>query len=74
MNADDAAGLHLEHNDRISVHNENGRVEGRVFLAPIAERNLQMHWPEANPLLSRERVDALGGVPDYNALVRVDKR
>jgi molybdopterin-dependent oxidoreductase alpha subunit len=73
MNPDDAAALHLEQNDRICLTNECGRVDGRVFLAPIARGNLQMHWPEANPLLRRDRVERLGGVPDYNAFVQVEK-
>jgi predicted molibdopterin-dependent oxidoreductase YjgC len=73
MNSDDAAALHLEHNDRITLINDSGRFDGRVFLAPIARSNLQMHWPEANVLIRGGVVDTLGGVPDYNALVRVEK-
>lgn len=73
MNPDDAAALRLEQNERICLTNKCGRVDGRVFLAPIARGNLQMHWPEANPLLRRDRVERLGGVPDYNAFVQVQK-
>jgi len=32
-----------------------------------------MHWPEANELLPRDRIEALGGVPDYNAVVQLRK-
>lgn len=53
--------------------NDLGRYEGRVFLAPIARGNLQVHWPEANHLIRRGLTDTLGGVPDYNAQVRVEK-
>lgn len=74
MSAEDAARLHLRHNDPVTIRNEWGQVQGRVFLAPIAPRNIQMHWPEANVLLPRDRVDAVGGVPDYNAWVQVRKR
>jgi molybdopterin-dependent oxidoreductase alpha subunit len=73
MNPDDAAALHLTNQDRIALVNVCGRLEGRVFLAPIARGNLQVHWPEGNILLARDRVDTLGGVPDYNADVRVEK-
>ena len=52
--------------------NEHGRFEGRVLLAPIARGNLQVHWPEGNVLIRRGVVDPLGGVPDYNAVVRVE--
>src|SRR5262249_23174794 len=73
MNPDDAAALHLAHDDRIALVNECGRFVGRVFLAPIAPRNLQMHWPESNMLIARDAIETLGGVPHYNAYVRVEK-
>ncbi|MEO8428894.1 MAG: FdhF/YdeP family oxidoreductase [Verrucomicrobiota bacterium] len=73
MNSEDAAILHLKNKDRIALVNDLGRLEGRVFLAPIARGNLQVHWPEGNVLIRRGFTDALGGVPDYNAQVRVEK-
>jgi molybdopterin-dependent oxidoreductase alpha subunit len=73
MNEGDAAGLQLHHNDRITLQNEIGRFDGRVFLAPIAPGNLQVHWPEGNVLIRRGLTDPSGGVPDYNARVRVEK-
>jgi predicted molibdopterin-dependent oxidoreductase YjgC len=72
MNPDDAAALHLADRDRVSVVNDQGRLEGRVHLAPIARGNLQVHWPEGNVLIRRGVVDAVGGVPNYNARVRVE--
>jgi hypothetical protein len=51
--------------------NEIGRYEARVFLAPIARRNLQIHWPEGNVLINRSLTDPAGGVPDYNASVTI---
>jgi molybdopterin-dependent oxidoreductase alpha subunit len=73
MNPDDASALHLRNDDAIALLNEMGRFEGRVFLAPIARGNLQIHWPEGNIIIARGRYDTLGGVPDYNARVRVEK-
>ena len=73
MNPDDAAALRLIHNDRVTLVNELGRFEARVFLAPIARGNLQIHWPEGNVIIPRGLQDTLGGVPDYNATVRVEK-
>ncbi len=73
MNPDDAAGLHLVHRDRIILMNDLGRYEGRVFLAPIARGNLQVHWPEGNVIIRRGVVDPAGGVPDYYATVRVER-
>jgi hypothetical protein len=30
-------------------------------------------WPEGNVIIRRGVIDASGGVPDYNALVRVER-
>lgn len=73
MNPDDAAVLHLTQRDRIVLVNHVGRFEGHVFLAPIARGNLQVHWPEGNVLIPRGVTDGVGGVPDYNALVTVER-
>jgi anaerobic selenocysteine-containing dehydrogenase len=74
MNPDDAAKLHLANSDRITLRNQIGAYEGRVFLSAIAPGNLQIHWPEGNVLLPHGIVDKGGGVPDYNTRVRVEKR
>src|SRR5204863_4814297 len=73
MNPEDAAGLHLIQQDRVALKNQLGHYEGRVFLAPIARGNLQIHWPEGNIIVQRGKVDPAGMVPDYNAWVRVEK-
>lgn len=73
MSPGDAAELRLMQNDRILLHNGFGRMEGRVFLAPIAPGNLQVHWPEGNVLIQHGLRDPAGGVPDYNARVKVEK-
>ena len=73
MNRGDAAALKLAHGDRVALVNEMGRYEGRVFFAPLASGNLQVHWPEGNVLIRRGVVDPAGGVPDYNARVTVEK-
>ena len=73
MNAEDAAQLRLIQGDRIALMNNAGRFEGRVFLAPIARGNLQIHWPEGNAIISRNVRDKKGGVPDYNAQVTIER-
>ena len=72
MNPDDASELGLIRNDAVILKNEHGTFHGRVFPCPIARRNLQVHWPEGNVLLGGGKVDTLGGVPDYNAMVRIE--
>jgi molybdopterin-dependent oxidoreductase alpha subunit len=73
MNEDDAASLGLRNGDLAVLINDAGRYEGRVAFAPIARRNLQIHWPEGNVLLDRRKRSPQSGVPDYNALVRVER-
>ena len=73
MHPDDAAALHLRGGDRVVLRSDHGRFAGRVQLAPIARGNLQVHWPESNTLLPRGVVAPLGGVPDYTAVVRVER-
>jgi predicted molibdopterin-dependent oxidoreductase YjgC len=72
IHPDDAAALHVSGGDRVELVSPHGRFEGRIQLAPIARGNLQVHWPESNTLMQRGVVDPLGGVPDYNAVVRIE--
>jgi molybdopterin-dependent oxidoreductase alpha subunit len=72
MAGEDAGALHLKAGDRVALVNEVGRYEGRVFLADLAPRNLQILWPEGNDIIRRGVVDKGGGVPDYNARVRIE--
>jgi predicted molibdopterin-dependent oxidoreductase YjgC len=74
ISPEDAARLHLAHGDQVALVNDVGRFEGRVFFAPIARGNLQIHWPEGNSIVRRGVVDATGGVPDYNARARLVRR
>ena len=71
INPEDAARLNLSAMERVSLQSSTGKMEARVFLAPIARGNLQVHWPEGNDLLNRNLRDSRGGVPDYNAQVTV---
>ncbi len=74
MSRADAAQLGLENGAPIALTNALGRFEGRVFFVEIAPGNLQAHWPEANPIIHSGVVDSAGGVPDYNALVQIERR
>lgn len=73
MNEEDAGRLHLKRGDPVELVNEQGRLAGRAWPAPLAPGHLQVHWPEGNILIPRGVVDAGGGVPDYNATVRLER-
>jgi molybdopterin-dependent oxidoreductase alpha subunit len=68
----DAARLGLRTGDRIRVANELGELYGSVRIAPVVPGTLQLHWPEALTLIDRTK-RAPAGVPDYNALVRLER-
>ncbi|MCS7032953.1 MAG: FdhF/YdeP family oxidoreductase [Phycisphaerae bacterium] len=72
INPDDAAALHLRHGDRVILRSDVGQMPARVFLSAIAPGNVQVHWPEGNVLIGGGRVDPVGGVPDYNTVVRIE--
>jgi hypothetical protein len=57
----------------VLLKNDLGSYAARVFLAPIARGNLQIHWPEGNTIIRRGVVDAAGGVPDYNTTVTIER-
>ena len=48
-----------------------GEMRGRAKVADIKPRNIQAHWPEAQPVLKRGVLDPQCGVPDYNAVVEL---
>ncbi|HEY1014177.1 MAG TPA: FdhF/YdeP family oxidoreductase [Herpetosiphonaceae bacterium] len=73
LNAADAARFGLGEGDRAVLRNELGEFRGRVALAPIQPGNVQVHWPEGNVLLDHRRRSPVTRVPDYNALVRIEK-
>ncbi|MBW4425344.1 MAG: FdhF/YdeP family oxidoreductase [Nostoc desertorum CM1-VF14] len=72
MNAADAAQLGLKDSDRVLLKNDLGELLCQVYIAPIQSGNLQVHWPEGNVLLDKSK-RSLEGVPDYNAIVRLEK-
>jgi molybdopterin-dependent oxidoreductase alpha subunit len=72
MSAEDAAQLGVAAGDRVRLRSTVGSMAARVRIAPIRPRNLQVHWPEGNGLLTQGRYDPRCGEPDYNALVEVE--
>jgi predicted molibdopterin-dependent oxidoreductase YjgC len=71
MSREDSERLGLREGDRVLLRSAVGSFTGRVRLAEIRARNLQVHWPEGNVLIARDRRDERCGIPDYNAVVEV---
>ncbi|MEH2136593.1 FdhF/YdeP family oxidoreductase [Nostoc sp.] len=72
INAGDAALLGLKDGDKVILKNDLGELLCQVYIAPIQSGNLQVHWPEGNVLLDKSK-RSLEGVPDYNAIARLEK-
>ncbi|MCL2928303.1 MAG: FdhF/YdeP family oxidoreductase [Trichodesmium sp. MAG_R01] len=72
INPFDAQELGLKDGDNVRLKNDFGLFSGKVFLAPMKPGNLQVHWPEGNVLLDKGK-RSVEGVPDYNALVCLEK-
>lgn len=73
ISAADADDLGLQNGDAILLRNDTGTFTGRVAIAPIKPRNLQIHWPEGNVLIDPHRRSADSHVPDYNAYVTLER-
>ncbi len=69
VNRDDAASLGIAEGDPVVLRSERGELRGRALLAPVARGSLQVHWPEGNVLIDRDRRSGESGIPDYNARV-----
>jgi len=72
MSAEDAKGLGIAEREDVLISNDVGSYRGRVRIAPIRPRNVQIYWPEGNVLIRRGVVDPQCEMPDYNALVRIE--
>lgn len=68
----DAQKLNIQNGDKITLRSAVGEWTGRCFIAPIAEGNIQVHWPEGNVLLERGDIDPECGIPDYNTFVEIE--
>jgi molybdopterin-dependent oxidoreductase alpha subunit len=73
MSGEDAQRLGLQSGDAVDLRNDHGTFSGRVFVAKVKPGNLQVHWPEGEMLIDRRRRSPGAGIPDYNALVRVER-
>jgi predicted molibdopterin-dependent oxidoreductase YjgC len=69
--AEDAARLGLAEGSSVIVRSASGEVPARIRVSPIRPGNVQMFFPEANPLLEAGRRDPIALVPDYNAVVEI---
>jgi molybdopterin-dependent oxidoreductase alpha subunit len=73
ISKEDTEKLNLKDGDSVILKNEIGEFRGKVYLAAVKPGNLQVHWPEGNVLLDKKKRSPASGIPDYNALVSLEK-
>jgi molybdopterin-dependent oxidoreductase alpha subunit len=72
----DATALGLAEGDPVRVRSATGVFDGHAKLVRLPLRSAQVHWPEGNVLLSAEpsEREPLSHIPDYNAIVTIERR
>ncbi|MFS8477968.1 MAG: FdhF/YdeP family oxidoreductase [Micromonosporaceae bacterium] len=73
INPLDADRLGLADGEPVVLTSANGSLRGRILRAPVTPGNLQVHWPEGQVLIDRARRSPQAGMPDYNAVVRLER-
>jgi molybdopterin-dependent oxidoreductase alpha subunit len=73
MSREDADRLGLKGADAIVLRSGAGEFRGHVCIAPMRPGNLEVHWPEGNVLIDRRRRSPEADIPDYNAVVWVER-
>ncbi len=73
INPRDAQDLGLAAGDAVELVSETGRMRAKIYIAPMQSGNVQVHWPEGNVLLDAHKRSLESKVPDYNAVVRIER-
>jgi anaerobic selenocysteine-containing dehydrogenase len=73
MDPADAAELGLADGGAVVLRSDVGEFRGRIHLARLPRRSLQVHWPEGNTLLPAGPAhrEPASRIPDYQARVTV---
>lgn len=73
INAQDARRLGVQSGDVIRLHNSFGELRGIALITAVKAGNVQAHWPESNLLIDKNRRSPGAEIPDYNAIVWIEK-
>jgi molybdopterin-dependent oxidoreductase alpha subunit len=69
----DAAVLKVVQGDRVLVRSDVGSMNARVKIVALPSRSVQVHWPEGNVLIDADINEDSSRIPDYNAVVTIEK-
>jgi molybdopterin-dependent oxidoreductase alpha subunit len=73
IDARDATSLGLADGDAVVLRSAAGEYNGRVRFAPLPARTVQVHWPEANVLIGTGDREPKSLIPDFNAVVTIER-
>jgi len=69
----DALSLGLSAGDRVRLTSATGSFVGTAHLVRLPARTVQVHWPEGNVLINASINDDASRIPDYNAIVTIER-
>jgi len=69
----DAAGIGVNHGERVTLRSDTGTMRATVHLVDLPRRSVQVHWPEGNVLIDAGLNEDASRIPDYNAIVTIEK-
>ena len=69
----DAATIDVSHGDRVLIRSATGTMRGTAHVVDLPRRSLQVHWPEGNVLIDAGLNEDSSRIPDYNAIVTIEK-
>ncbi|MEY3618662.1 MAG: hypothetical protein RL726_1360, partial [Actinomycetota bacterium] len=69
----DAATIDVSHGDRVVIRSATGTMKGTAHVVDLPRRSLQVHWPEGNVLIDAGLNEDASRIPDYNAIVTIEK-
>ena len=73
IDARDAAMLKVVEGDRVLLRSDVGSMNARVKIVALPSLSIQVHWPEGNVLIDAGINEDASRIPDYNAVVTIEK-
>jgi predicted molibdopterin-dependent oxidoreductase YjgC len=69
----DADAIAVSHGDKVLLRSATGTMTGTAHVVDLPRRSLQVHWPEGNVLIDAGLNEDVSRIPDYNAIVTIEK-
>jgi molybdopterin-dependent oxidoreductase alpha subunit len=74
MNEDDARRRGFGEGERVVLENAFGTFTGRVVIAPLSSRTIQVHYPESNVLVDPKARSSLAQIPAFKEVIATVRR